>query len=156
MLISKSPKIPTTAPSFIKQTYKVIKMIKMMLAVVFVFIFCWLPFNLFMLLGPDESTESPLLPYLWFAFHWLAMSHSCYNPIIYGLMNSRFKACFIAVLYRIPGFQKFFARRLRGFEENSHLHRMNTSTTYISTRRKQQHTTGKIVQKVEVCNQFVI
>lgn len=29
-------------------------------------------------------------------------------------MNSRFKACFIAVLYRIPGFQKFFARRLRG------------------------------------------
>ncbi|XP_070491158.1 RYamide receptor isoform X2 [Chironomus tepperi] len=125
------------------------KMIKMMLAVVFVFIFCWLPFNLFMLLGPDESTESPLLPYLWFAFHWLAMSHSCYNPIIYGLMNSRFKACFIAVLYRIPGFQKFFARRLRGFDENSHLHRMNTSTTYISTRRKQQHTTGKIVQKVE-------
>lgn len=38
----------------------------------------------------------------------------CYNPIIYGLMNSRFKACFIAVLYRIPGFQKIFARRLRG------------------------------------------
>jgi hypothetical protein len=32
-------------------------------------------------------------------------------------MNSRFKACFIAVLYRIPGFQKFFARRLRGTRE---------------------------------------
>lgn len=29
-------------------------------------------------------------------------------------MNSRFKACFIAVLYRIPGFQKIFTRRLRG------------------------------------------
>lgn len=29
-------------------------------------------------------------------------------------MNSRFKACFIAVLYRIPGFQKIFSRRLRG------------------------------------------
>lgn len=29
-------------------------------------------------------------------------------------MNSRFKACFIAVLYRIPGFQKMFSRRLRG------------------------------------------
>lgn len=29
-------------------------------------------------------------------------------------MNSRFKACFIAVLYRIPGFQKIFNRRLRG------------------------------------------
>ncbi|KAG5674146.1 hypothetical protein PVAND_004131 [Polypedilum vanderplanki] len=103
------------------------------------------------LLGPEESTNNPLLPYLWFAFHWLAMSHSCYNPIIYGLMNSRFKACFIAVLYRIPGFQKFFSRRLRGFDESSHLHRMNTSTTYISTRRKQQqqNLTGKIAQKME-------
>lgn len=29
-------------------------------------------------------------------------------------MNSRFKACFIAVLYRIPGFQRMFSRRLRG------------------------------------------
>jgi hypothetical protein len=42
----------------------------------------------------------------------------CYNPIIYGLMNSRFKACFIAVLYRIPGFQKFFSRRLRGTQRD--------------------------------------
>lgn len=46
---------------------------------------------------------------------------------------------------------------LKGFDENSHLHRMNTSTTYISTKRKQQTTgLGKAVQRVEVCNQFVI
>lgn len=46
---------------------------------------------------------------------------------------------------------------LKGFDENSHLHRMNTSTTYISTKRKQQTiAVGKAVQRVEVCNQFVI
>lgn len=40
-------------------------------------------------------------------------------------------------------------------EENSHLHRINTSTTYISTRRKQQ-ISQKPPQKTEVCNWFVI
>ncbi|KPJ02840.1 Neuropeptide Y receptor [Papilio xuthus] len=31
------------------------------------------------------------MPYVWFASHWLAMSHSCYNPIIYCYMNARYK-----------------------------------------------------------------
>ncbi|XP_041970607.1 RYamide receptor-like [Aricia agestis] len=33
-------------------------------------------------------------PYVWFACHWLAMSHSCYNPIIYCYMNSRYREGF--------------------------------------------------------------
>lgn len=44
---------------------------------------------------------------------------------------------------------------LKGLEETSHLHRINTSTTYISTRRKQQ-ISGKPLHKTEVCYQFVI
>lgn len=47
--------------------------------------------------GPGE-----LLPYFWFAFHWLAMSHSCYNPIIYCYMNARFRSGFITVLHSVP------------------------------------------------------
>lgn len=47
--------------------------------------------------GPGE-----LLPYFWFAFHWLAMSHSCYNPIIYCYMNTRFRSGFITVLHSVP------------------------------------------------------
>lgn len=47
--------------------------------------------------GPGE-----LLPYFWFVFHWLAMSHSCYNPIIYCYMNTRFRSGFITVLHSVP------------------------------------------------------
>ncbi|EDS44131.1 conserved hypothetical protein [Culex quinquefasciatus] len=47
-----------------------------------------------------------LLPYIWFAFHWLAMSHSCYNPIIYCYMNARFRSGFILVLHGVPGLQQ--------------------------------------------------
>jgi hypothetical protein len=38
----------------------------------------------------------------------------CYNPIIYCFMNARFRGGFIAVLHRIPGFQKFCGSRFRG------------------------------------------
>lgn len=58
----------------------------------------------FQLLKPDETWD--LLPYFWFAFHWLAMSHSCYNPIIYCYMNARFRGGFIQILHRIPGLRR--------------------------------------------------
>lgn len=68
------------------------KMIKMMITVVAVFTVCWLPFNIFMLIPLDPDWRP--LPYLWFLFHWLAMSHSCYNPIIYCYMNEKFRQGF--------------------------------------------------------------
>ncbi|KAG7308056.1 hypothetical protein JYU34_006696 [Plutella xylostella] len=34
------------------------------------------------------------MPYLWFASHWLAMSHTCYNPLIYCYMNHRYRRGF--------------------------------------------------------------
>lgn len=52
----------------------------------------------------DDSWD--LLPYVWSAFHWLAMSHSCYNPIIYCYMNARFRSGFILVLHGVPGLQQ--------------------------------------------------
>ncbi|KPJ02839.1 Leucine-rich repeat-containing protein C10orf11-like [Papilio xuthus] len=40
----------------------------------------------------------PGMPYVWFAAHWLAMSHTCYNPIIYCYMNSKYRHGFKQVL----------------------------------------------------------
>ncbi|XP_017006118.2 RYamide receptor isoform X2 [Drosophila takahashii] len=125
------------------------KMIKMMLTVVIVFTSCWLPFNILQLLLNDEEFAHWVpLPYVWFAFHWLAMSHSCYNPIIYCYMNARFRGGFLQIMHRVPGLRRCCClnRYLRSGGERSyeatgtatafHLNRMNTSTTYISTRRK--------------------
>lgn len=67
----------------------------------------------------DVDDSWSLLPYLWFAFHWLAMSHSCYNPIIYCYMNARFRVGFITVLHRIPGLRRCIClKRLRGTHNN--------------------------------------
>lgn len=44
--------------------------------------------------------------YIWFIFHWLAMSHCCYNPVIYCYMNARFRIGFLQVLHFIPGIRR--------------------------------------------------
>ncbi|KAM7363038.1 RYamide receptor isoform 2-T6 [Cochliomyia hominivorax] len=126
------------------------KMIKMMVTVVIVFTMCWLPFNILILLlnNDDVLLAWGPLPYFWFAFHWLAMSHSCYNPIIYCYMNARFRGGFLQIIYRVPGLRRCccLRRYLRtrgdrsyeatGTDDAFHLQRVNTCTTYISTRRK--------------------
>lgn len=40
-------------------------------------------------------------PVLYFLVHWLAMSHPCYNPIIYCWMNARFRMGFYSVFRHV-------------------------------------------------------
>ncbi|XP_064633972.1 RYamide receptor-like isoform X2 [Lineus longissimus] len=73
------------------------KVIKMLVVVVVLFGICWLPLHLFMILldfvfDPSYAKQQgEILQPLYFAFHWLAMSNSFVNPIIYGFMNDSFR-----------------------------------------------------------------
>ena len=80
----------------------------MMITCVLAFTLCWLPFNVFVMIGDnyEEIFYSPNIKYIWFSCHWLAMSHACYNPIIYIWMNSRFRNGFKYVLRFMPCFNR--------------------------------------------------
>ncbi|BFZ18082.1 hypothetical protein BsWGS_21121 [Bradybaena similaris] len=76
------------------------KVVKMMIAVVVIFGVCWLPTHVYFILL-NVHKDMALWPYIqqvYLLIYWLAMSNSMYNPIIYCLMNARFRA----------GFGKFF------------------------------------------------
>ncbi|CAK9799551.1 RYamide receptor [Anthophora quadrimaculata] len=130
------------------------KMVKMMVTVVIVFTICWLPFNILNLLMDNNETLGSWsgLPFVWMVLHWLAMSHSCYNPVIYCWMNAKFRNGFITVFGHLPGAHRILRRNrqrnsnnastmgipLTGLNGSNHsvLRRMNTCTTYVSVRRK--------------------
>lgn len=63
-------------------------------------------FMLQLLLNDKRFITWEPIPYFWFAFHWLAMSHSCYNPVIYCYMNARFRGGFLQILHFIPGIRR--------------------------------------------------
>ncbi|GAB6031329.1 hypothetical protein CHUAL_009115 [Chamberlinius hualienensis] len=72
------------------------KMIKMMITCVLAFTFCWLPINIFNIIGFKYPSIflNDATPYIYLFCHWLAMSHASYNPIIYCWMNSKFRQGF--------------------------------------------------------------
>ncbi|XP_014599240.1 PREDICTED: neuropeptide Y receptor isoform X1 [Polistes canadensis] len=135
------------------------KMVKMMITVVLVFTMCWLPFNVFHIaLDFDKSLYNwSGLPFVWAALHWLSMSHSCYNPVIYCWMNVRFRTGFIAAFGRLPYLRKFVFNRgnhryntsvvgmpMTDLEGSGQfvLQRKNTCTTYVSVRHKTNGSQG--------------
>ncbi|GAV00975.1 hypothetical protein RvY_11754 [Ramazzottius varieornatus] len=78
-----------------------LRMTKMMVVVVLLYIISWLPINVYNVIADQYSGIMycyQYIHYIWFVCHWLAMSHATYNPIIYFWMNSKFRAGFIYVL----------------------------------------------------------
>ena len=76
-----------------------VKVIKMLVVVVSLFAICWLPLHAFILLidfRPDITeyetiSEKHFFVVVYSAVHWLAMSNSCVNPIIYGFLHDSFR-----------------------------------------------------------------
>ncbi|XP_053241605.1 G-protein coupled receptor 83 [Podarcis raffonei] len=69
---------------------KKIMTIKMLMLVVVIFAVCWFPLNCYVLLLSSQVIHTN--NGLYFAFHWLATSSTCYNPFIYCWLNENFRA----------------------------------------------------------------
>lgn len=80
----------------------------------------------------EEIWRWPPIRYFWFAAHWLAMSHTCYNPIIYCWLNNKFRHGFRQIVKKIP-----FCRRLvpkNESEEMQFMRRVTMHTTLTTGR----------------------
>lgn len=66
----------------------------MMATVVVFYAMCWLPFHVITLVGDHDHTiyDKTFMPSIWVFSHWLAMSNSCYNPMIYIWLSPKFRA----------------------------------------------------------------
>lgn len=69
---------------------------RMLIAMIAIFIICWLPLNIFHLVtsyaDPSGTEEATMLQFLF--LHIVAMSSVIYNPFLYGWMNENFNKQF--------------------------------------------------------------
>ncbi|KAI5616957.1 putative G-protein coupled receptor 83 [Silurus asotus] len=79
-----------TSEQYFLQRRKRKRTIKMLVLVVLVFAVCWFPLNCYVVLLSSHAIHSNNAMY--FSFHWLAMSSTCYNPFIYCWLNQSFRA----------------------------------------------------------------
>lgn len=73
---------------------------KMLIAMVTIFVICWLPLNLVLLVGEyyGSFAGERYYPLMFFAAHVIAMSSTIYNPFLYAWMNDNFKKEFKLIL----------------------------------------------------------
>ena len=75
------------------------QVIKMLMVVVILFAVCWLPLHLFNIIldfvpqlrNEDQPEASSIVVAVYTTVHWVAMSNSFVNPIIYCFLNDSFR-----------------------------------------------------------------
>lgn len=77
----------------------------MLVIVVTLFAVCWLPLHAFItiidfhseLIDYQTAAQKHFFIGMFYVVHWLAMSNSFVNPIIYGFLNDGFRVSFVSV-----------------------------------------------------------
>ncbi|CAI9718602.1 substance-K receptor-like [Octopus vulgaris] len=81
------------------------KVIKTLVIVVTIFVLCWLPLHVFFLVLDFQpalaNMSNQTLTSIYLGVHWLAMSNSFANPIIYGFTNESFRADLVNLCVKI-------------------------------------------------------
>lgn len=79
-----------------------VKVVKMLVAVVILFVLSWLPlyviFARIKLGGNLDQWEHELLPIATPIAQWLGASNSCINPILYAFFNKKYRRGFMAII----------------------------------------------------------
>ncbi|XP_074837679.1 G-protein coupled receptor 83 isoform X1 [Carettochelys insculpta] len=115
------------------------KTIKMLMLVVVLFAVCWFPLNCYVVLLSSQVIRTNNA--LYFAFHWLAMSSTCYNPFIYCWLNEHFRLelkslvnmCRRPPRLRDPVLPSIIPSSRAAWPENSNLKRSQVSHVLPST-----------------------
>lgn len=79
-----------------------VKVVKMLVAVVILFVVSWLPlyviFARIKLGGDIEIWEEEILPIATPIAQWLGASNSCINPVLYAFFNKKFRRGFMGII----------------------------------------------------------
>ena len=81
----------------------------MLVTVVSLFAICWLPLHAFItcidfhpdLMDYKTAAQKHFLVAVFYVVHWLAMSNSFINPIIYGFLNDGFRVRYHAPVIKM-------------------------------------------------------
>ncbi|XP_068084404.1 pyroglutamylated RF-amide peptide receptor-like [Anabrus simplex] len=79
------------------------QVIKMLVAVVVLFVICWAPlliYNVLKAYGVIPSNAPGPVKHVGTAFHLMAYFNSCINPLVYGFMSKNFRESFYKALCR--------------------------------------------------------
>ncbi|XP_062409878.1 tachykinin receptor 1b [Sardina pilchardus] len=116
------------------------KVVKMMIMVVCTFALCWLPYHAYFLLHEfhPEVFEERYIQQVYLTIMWLAMSSTMYNPIIYCLLNDRFRAGFQQAFRCCPcvpegSYKSLELKATRYLQTQVSMYRVSRVDTTVST-----------------------
>lgn len=92
------PRKPSIAVGY--RTAKKRRMVRMLIWMVVIFALCWAPINIGNIIRDNYPVlvDNRNFPIIFLATHLIAVSATCWNPILYGFMNKNFQREFLMVL----------------------------------------------------------